>query len=569
MRFLSMVKSWLRGAAGVRAYMVGLALITTLPLAIFSVLIVGELREGQIEDLRHRASQEAESLARTVERQFHDMTTTLMVIETAPELQFENYEQFHDRANAALARSGWYLLVVDRNGQQLVNTRVPFGQVLGKTSNMDALRRAIETGDIVVSNVFFGRTSQAFVYNVMKTIKVPGRTEGERTLIMTQSASDVKRLLGERPLPPRWNYALIDDRNVVVASSTDLAAGDAFPADRLDRAKAVYAQAELPDETDEMLGYATIGMSHWQVVVWGPAGTAMGSLGTIWRNLILAAIGFFVLSMICAVIFGWRLQAGIKGIAGRAAGVGRGEIVSPLNTGIRELDQVSRALSEASFDRHQAEERLQVVLREMAHRTKNVILVAQSLVRQTARHSGDKAAFASAINGRLGSFARSLELLMSDRTSAPMMRELVSVQLATFVETENRLVIDGEDFPVAADAVKEVGMVLHELATNAMKYGALSTPEGRLHLEWHGVQHEDRPMLRLVWRETGGPPPATRTTEPGARSPGEKATGEKGFGSVLIDATIGSLQGSARCDYQPEGVVWTIEIPQAMIRAAE
>lgn len=555
MRFLSSIALWRRGVAGVRAYMVGLALITTLPLAIFSVLIVGELREGQIEDLKRRAAQEAESLSRAVDRQFHDMTTTLMVIETAPELQTENYELFHSRANAALARSGWYMLVVDRQGQQLLNTRAPFGQTLGKTSNMDALKKAIDTDGVVVSNVFFGRTSQAFVYNVMKTIDMPGLAKGDRTLIMTQSTSDLGRLLGERPLPPQWNYALIDDRNVVVASSTDLAAGDAFPADRLDRARAVYAQTELPDESDELLGYATVGASHWQVVVWGPAGTAMGSLGTIWRNLILAAIGFFALSLVCAMIFGWRLQFAIKSIAGRAAGVGRGEIVSPVDTGIREIDQVSRALSEASFDRHQAEERLQVVLREMAHRTKNVILVAQSLVRQTARHSTDKTAFATAIVGRLGSFSRSLELLMSDRATAPTMRELVSVQLETFLEPGSRLSVDGEDFPVAPDSVKEIGMVLHELATNAMKYGALSTPDGHLDIAWQRLDAPDKPVLRLVWRETGGPPP-TRSDD-------------KGFGSVLIDTTIRSLQGTAHCDYQPAGIVWTIDIPQAVICAAD
>ena len=536
-----------------RVYMIGLALITTLPLTIFTVLIVGELRESEVAALQTRAEQEAETFARITERQLHDMTTTLLVLETSPELRSGNYASFHARANDALARSGWYMLIVNREGQQLLNTRVAFGQPLGRTSNIKALEEAIKTGRPVITDIFYGRTSQAMVYNVMKSVEAPGLKPGDLNLILTQNTSDLQQLIGDPKLPPGWHYALLDGANSVIASDTDVKPGDTFPADRLERARALQYDGVAMGEPEETLSYSRVGSTDWRVIVWGPTDAAVGSIGSIWMSLILAGLFCFCLSIACAMIFGWKLQSAIRAIAGQADGVGRGEIVSSLDTGIREIDQVSRSLSVASFDRNQAEERLQVVLREMAHRTKNVILVAQSLVRQTARHSTDKDAFVSAITGRMSSFARSLQLLTSDQTTSPSFASLVTVQLESFIEPGNRLTVEGTDFAVASEAVKELGMLLHELATNAMKYGALSVATGHLDIRWRTIEGPDREKIEIVWQERGGPMPV----EPE----------QKGFGSVLIQSTVQSLQGQAHCHYDVSGITWTLEIPAATLRA--
>lgn len=544
---------WRRGVvAGVRSYMVGLALITTLPLAIFAVLIVGELRSSEFESLRQRTDGEAEGIARLVDRQIHDMITTLLVLETSPELRGRDFGRFHSRAKAALSRGGWYMLVVDEDGTQLLNTRVDYGAPLGQTGNMEAHREVLTNGGVpLVSDVFVGRTSNRFVYNVMKAIDVPGSSPERLVLILTQDAEDLNTLIGRRELPPQWAYALVDGEGKVVAAS-DKPSGEAFPEEVLSRAR--FGALQGADATpNEMMGYAAVGLTNWRVVVWGPSGTAVATIASTWYKLIGAGIAFFLLSLFSAMVFGRKLQSAIKAVSQRAEGVGRGEIVSPLATGIREIDQVSEALSEASFDRSQAEERLEVVLREMAHRTKNVILVAQALVRQTARHSADKDAFVSAITGRMGAFALSLDLLTSTGTSSPTFRTLADAQLQSFLEPGTRFTAEGEDFGVLPQAVKEIGMLLHEFATNAMKYGAFSVEEGQVDLTWEETEVDGRPALRFVWRESGGPSPQ----EPP----------QKGFGSVLVQSTVQSLQGTAVCDYLPEGVRWTVEIPTAMIRA--
>ena len=555
MRFVNhLLVRWRSLTAGVRAYMVGLALLTTLPLTIFSVLIVGELRSGELESVRQRTTGEAEAIARLVDRQLHDMVTTLLVLETSPELRSRDFGRFHSRAKAALVRSGWYMLVVNRQGQQLLNTRVDYGEKLGLTGNLESIEESVKSGRPYISDVFKGRTSGRFVYNVMKMVDAPGVRDDELALILTQDAPLLGSLIGDRPLPPEWSYALIDGDNDIVTSPNGKDTGEPFPAELLEEAKTVSMTGEELPAADMMTGYSRVGVTPWQVVVWGPSNTAIGTVGTTWRYLILAGIGFFLLSIVSAMVFGRKLQSAIRLISERAEGVGRGEIVPPLYTGVTEIDQVSRVMSEASFDRNQAEERLQVVLREMAHRTKNVILVAQALVRQTARHTQDRDAFVKSITGRMGSFAHSLDLLTGNRASSPTFSKLITVQLDSFLEPGARLNTEGEDFDVDDDCVKEVGMLLHELATNAMKYGALSTPDGQLDLRWHGFRSEDgKEWIRITWQEAGGPPP--------------KEPDEKGFGSVLIQSTVSSLHGTAQCEYLPEGICWTFEIPATMICA--
>ncbi|MBR0555669.1 sensor histidine kinase [Ciceribacter sp. L1K23] len=531
--------------------MVGLALITTLPLAVFSLVIVGQSRNEELRALQLRAQQEADTYARMVERQFHDMTTTLMVLETSPELRTRDFADFHARATAALARSDWYMIVVDETGQQLLNTRVPRGQPLGKTSNMEALQDTLARDELVVSNLFFGRTSSQFVYNVMKRVEL-AQGEGRLVIILTQAAADMDRIIDGRKALEGWTYSIIDGADRMVASNTETAPGEPVPPQLL-----AAARTPLEDRLQrrgEMLGYSRIGLTEWQVLVEGPAGADDTIFASVLNTLVLAGLACFLLSLASAAIFGRKLRWAIDLVADRADGVGRGEIVSPLDTGIREIDEVSKALSNASFDRHQAEERLQLVLREMAHRTKNVILVAQSLVRQSARYSDDKESFVTAITGRLQSFAASLDRLLSEAATAPTFRDLAMVQLGSFVEGEERLTLDGPDFPVTMEAVKEIGMVLHELATNAMKYGAWSGPAGRVELSWTEEVLDGETRIRVLWRERGGPPPS--------------GDARKGFGSLLIRSTIQSLRGTALGDYREDGVVWTMDLPADRIRAA-
>jgi two-component sensor histidine kinase len=231
--------------------------------------------------------------------------------------------------------------------------------------------------------------------------------------------------------------------------------------------------------------------------------------------------------------------------------IGRGEIVSPERTKIVEANQVAIALSNASFDRAEAEERIHFILQELVHRTKNILSLVQAMMRQLARGTDDVEEFQRAVSGRLAGLAQSIEALAKQQWGGIPLASLVDLQLTTVVGSIDRVTRQGPELLVNANAVQNLGLVFHELATNSVKYGALSVLEGRLRIEWEilepSEEHEDR-QLRLRWIEEHGPPvkPPTR----------------RGFGSTVIERHAASaFVGKVSIDFEETGLRWTLVAP--------
>ncbi|HYF07426.1 MAG TPA: PAS domain-containing protein, partial [Acetobacteraceae bacterium] len=173
----------------------------------------------------------------------------------------------------------------------------------------------------------------------------------------------------------------------------------------------------------------------------------------------------------------------------------------------------------------EAMERLTLLAREVDHRAKNALAIVQSVVRLT--RSEDPDAFVRAVEGRVGALARAHELLARERWSGSDLAAVLSAELEPYQRPQRIHIEPGPPARLAADAVQPFSMVLHELATNAAKYGALSGPEGELRVAWRA---EPDGGLRLLWTERGGPEipgPPTRA----------------GFGQSLIRSMVEARLG--------------------------
>lgn len=191
-------------------------------------------------------------------------------------------------------------------------------------------------------------------------------------------------------------------------------------------------------------------------------------------------------------------------------------------------------------DQRRAAERQKLLVNELNHRVKNTLAAVQSLVTQTARSHTDPAAFADALNGRLRALSRAQDLLTRTEWSGASLEDVASLTLAPHGDSAGW---EGSTVALPAAAAVSWSLVLHELATNAAKYGAFSG-DGQVALRW--TTDDDR--LTLEWRESGGPP----VTAPAAQ----------GFGTRLIDRTVRhELGGSAAFDFRPAGLVCRIETP--------
>ena len=210
---------------------------------------------------------------------------------------------------------------------------------------------------------------------------------------------------------------------------------------------------------------------------------------------------------------------------------------------LRGFAKVARDVTE----RRRAEEMRALLAREVDHRAKNVLAVALSLLRLTPRD--DAARFAASVEGRIAAMARAHSLLATGGWKGAELHALAEGELAAHA---GQVSLAGPCLSLAPDAVQPVAMLLHELATNAAKYGALGRAGGHVALHW---AREAEGGLRLDWRESGGPAVA---------APG----GRRGFGSRLMATLVGQqLGGEIVFDWRPDGLQCRITLPARRLQA--
>ena len=195
--------------------------------------------------------------------------------------------------------------------------------------------------------------------------------------------------------------------------------------------------------------------------------------------------------------------------------------------------------------RKKAEGQQQLLIDELHHRVKNTLTVVQSLIELSLRHTDDMTAFRTSITGRLASLAKSHNRLVEGQWAAVPLLAMIHGETEAY-EHEGRITLGGDDVMLPARAAVAISMAIHELTTNAVKYGALSVPNGRVDLRWTVVPRPSGRELLVDWSERNGPtvaPPAAR-----------------GFGSVLLERVLGpELEGKISRSFDPAGVRARIE----------
>ena len=203
-------------------------------------------------------------------------------------------------------------------------------------------------------------------------------------------------------------------------------------------------------------------------------------------------------------------------------------------------------------ERKEGEAHLRLLMRELTHRSKNLLAVIQAMARQTARHAGSIDGFLNQFSARLQALAASHDLLVRESWHGASLRELIQSQLAAyFASGEGPIAVDGAPVALKPEAAQNLGLALHELAVNAAKFGALSVPRGRVSIIWALRGN----ALELEWREQFGPKVKVRR--------------KKGFGSMVIERNLASaLDAKVDLKFDPDGLRCHIVIPASQILAA-
>jgi PAS domain S-box-containing protein len=212
---------------------------------------------------------------------------------------------------------------------------------------------------------------------------------------------------------------------------------------------------------------------------------------------------------------------------------------------LRDRTEFRHAEEALEISRAAAERDRQLLTDELEHRVKNTLALVQAMVSQSLRNAVTPDEARLAIESRLVSLGRAHDILTSKSWAAAPIGAIIEAATSLHSSEAERITVTGPDLQVKGRAALGLSMALHELCTNAAKYGALSNAAGRVDIRWTAIGAGDEAVFELVWKETGGPAVV--------------APSRRGFGSRLIEASFsGDPDSSARIEYPTDGVRWTL-----------
>ncbi|MER0238736.1 HWE histidine kinase domain-containing protein [Fulvimarina sp. MAC8] len=516
-----------------------LTLTVLAPALLFSAFLIFRFSDQQQELARAQVGDMAEIVSNAFDREVVGLLATARVLATSGTIESKDFLNFRERSVRALKGSGIVADLVDDQGNVIVSTSsAPFEPVVQKHERqiIDAARA---TGDPDVSGVAFDPRLEELVFFVA----VPTtELEGTRyVLALTKPLDSLDNVIEEQNLPGAWSV-IVEDADGEQVFSGGAADGQMFGPRRIEDG----AGPSLPafNEDDDLIDASkTSELTRWRTIVTVSTAAIERPIMRSWYTLIAFGLVLTAFSVFLGIMMGRRVSRPILALSKQAHAIGRGEPALTVATDIAEIGEVSKVLNRASRDRIEAEEQTRLLMREMTHRAKNQYALVAAIARRAARESADTGEFLNTLSDALASLARSAELLSNKGWESVELSALIENQLSAFGVQSKRIRYEGPKLRVNASVAQTIGLALHELATNAAKYGALSVEDGQVQITWsHGEKFE------MEWRESGGPP--------------VKKPSRSGFGTLVTQKmTARGLGGSASMSFEQTGVIWSLEAP--------
>ena len=477
---------------------------TTLPLILFAGVIIYQNYAKDSEQASTRVLEVTRSIRIALDAEVQRMVGGLQVLSLTNSLRAGDFKNFRRVADGFLEQyEGGILLIADRSGRQVFSSVTEDASTLPLRNNQDVVRRVFQTGKPVFSDLFRGSVRG----NQIVTVEVPAFKDGEviYDISFAPPLQVFQKIIEAQHPTAAWTISIFDGQGVNFARvpNPDATIGQrASPTLYAELFKAREAKLKTVslEGVPLITAFTRSDMSSWTV----GAGIAEATLvRPLWRNLAITAVAGTILLLI-GVAFAVRM----------ATTIARGEALHAL------------------------------LIEELNHRVKNTLAILQAIASQTFRSAsqGERRAF----EGRLGALAEAHNLLSEEKWVHAGVDDLVERVLRPHAAlASNRIHVSGPAVPLTPPQAVTLSMILHEVATNAAKYGALSNDTGKVAVEWQTFDAPNGNTLQLTWRESGGP----KVTVPE----------RKGFGTQLIErGARDQLGGGATVTYAEDGLTYVI-----------
>ena len=478
---------------------------TTLPLIIFAAGIVFNHHQQNRRDATQRVIETVRSIRLVLDAEMQRITGALQVLSLTDALRERDFNEFRRLSQGFLDQyaDGGVILVADRQGRQVFSSVNPDSTSLPPRSNLAMVDKVFAEKKPVYSNLFFGSVKQRLIL----TVEVPVIQDDQVLYDISFSPPiEIFQAMAEQQRPSKdWTISIFDSEGTNFArvpnpqETIGKRASPSLYAEMFQNPETAVPTVSL-EGVPLITSFARSSLTGWTVA----AGVAESSLvAPLWRNLAITSVMGTVLLMV-GLAFAVRM----------ATQIARGEMLHNL------------------------------LIEELNHRVKNTLAVLQSIATQTFRSASR--AEREKFEGRLGALAEAHNLLSQEKWQGAELREVIARVLQPYLlNNPERVRMFGPQVPLSPRLSVVLSMIVHEIATNAAKYGALSNDTGTVAVDWEILEESDGRKLRLIWAEAGGPPVT--------------APVQRGFGSRLIERSArDQLGGEATVDFLPRGVIYTV-----------
>ena len=532
-----------RRPLSIHARLVLLVLTLLVPALLLTAGLLWGLQREAYQTQERQLAATARALALVVDGRVGEQVAALQGLSVSMLLAHGDWTGFAAQAREALSQSDGWVAVRGPDGQQYVNTFGPptvgpvGGALPAAPGRLVGARWSGQRSGARISNVIWGPTAHQPVVAVIKSVRLDDGRSVDLSVVIP-ATSFTKLLLRQEP-PAGWTATILDGERRVVGRNRG---GVAFIG-RQASAQMMAAMAKAPrgvlrthtlDGIPVITAFEELPGYGWSALVAMPREEALGASR---RAIALALAGgglLLTLAVLLALRMGRQIARPVQTVAQAASDWVAGRPANfPSNTGLAETDGLSHAFASALHAVEVRDERQKLLINELNHRVKNTLATVQAVAVHTRGGASSVDDYYAALEGRVIAMSSAHELLTRSSWEGAELGELARQTLSAFMGPQ--LKIDGPPAQVGPTDALNLALILYELATNASKHGALSTPQGRVQLSWRKISG----ATRVTWRETGGPSVAPPT--------------HKGFGSRLISRATQQLQPS-ELSYAADGL---------------
>ena len=536
---------------GIGQHLAVLIAAVVIPLLSFVALLIWQFQNQERQRVERVALELAKRVTAFTDRKLAASLGAIQVLSLSRQIDEGNAEALYQQALEVKTLIGGEVIVKDSTGQQLVNTRLPFGSPL-PSSLPDADREALETGRPYVSDIFIGTVARRPVVTLYAPVLREGQTKG---LVLTgYDPAFFANVLSEQNLPQDWVVVITDRVGRIVARSRDHERYVGEMTGENIRQHAGLAEASWRgttlDGVDVLSALHRSEFSNWRTVVGVPEAIVSAPSRQHLKWLIVVGIAAVGGSLIIGYWITRRMTQPLAGLAQSAVALGRSQRVTTPDSNVKEIATIAASIDRAGVDLQRHERANRSLIDELNHRVKNTLFSVQALANQTFLRVSDPKEFQAAFTGRLLALSKSHNALTESGWISADLRELVSKVCGPYCDA-GRLKVSGEDINLPPRVALSLGLILHELCTNAAKYGALSNKGGAVQIIWRSAGG----ILHFSWLESGGPSVVQPT--------------RRGFGSRYIESSIKEeLGGTSVFKFLSGGLQFEADIPLPAIDPA-